>query len=296
MSEPDWKKIELENRGLSIRSARLLGEGWTSRAYLVNNELVFRFPKCREDWRELDREIAFLAPAASELPLAVPVYTMVAPESTAAACGYAVYRYLSGNALDVNALTPQKQTAAADVIAGFLRALHAFQPSSQLCSLLPDDDHRKLAENYLVNAEREIAPKLAPSQARALRAQFELYLGEPRNFLFGAAVLHADLAGDHILVNDGSVTGVIDFGDVSWGDPDYDFMYLFVDFGEQFAAQVAQRYGHPDLAELGEKLRYFALVDQIGTILEGPGRALRGQEDAAWRRLVQLLQERDCGV
>lgn len=296
MSEPDWTKIELENRGLSIRSARLLGEGWTSRAYLVNNELVFRFPKRREDWRELDREIAFLASAASELPLAVPVYTTVAPESTAGACGYAVYRYLSGNALDVNALTLEKQTAAADVIAGFLRALHAFQPSFQLRSLLPDDDQRTLAENYLTHAEREIAPKLAPSQGRALRAQFELYLGEPRNFLFGPAVLHADLAGDHILVDDGSVTGVIDFGDVSWGDPDYDFMYLFVDFGEKFVAQVAQRYGHPNLAELGDKLRYFALVDQIGTILDGPGRALNGQEEAAWGRLVGLLEKRKLDV
>src|SRR5688572_1660040 len=210
MAEPDWTKIELENPGLEIRSARFLGEGWTSLAYLVNNELVFRFPKRPEDWRELEREIAFLASAASELPLAVPVYTRVAPESTAAPCGYAVYRFLCGHALEVNAFAMEKQTAAADVLAAFLRALHAFKPSSQLGSLLPNDDARTLAENYLVHAEREIAPKLPPSQARVLRAQFGLYLGEPRNFLYEPAVLHADFSGDHILVKDGSVTGVID--------------------------------------------------------------------------------------
>lgn len=30
-------------------------------------------------------------------------------------------------------------------------------------------------------------------------------------------------------MKDGTVTGVLDFGDVAWGDPDYDFVYLFVD-------------------------------------------------------------------
>ena len=41
------------------------------------------------------------------------------------------------------------------------------------------------------------------------------------------------------------------------------------------------------------KVRYFAMADQIGTILEGPGRPLEGQVDAAWRRVKQLLRRRD---
>jgi aminoglycoside 2''-phosphotransferase len=74
MKEPDWRKIEFEMSALSIRTARFLGEGWTSRAYLVNNELVFRFPKQAEDWLELEREIAFLSFASTSLSLAVPDY------------------------------------------------------------------------------------------------------------------------------------------------------------------------------------------------------------------------------
>jgi aminoglycoside 2''-phosphotransferase len=73
----DWRRIELEYQGLSVRSAFLLGEGWNSRAYLVNNELVFRFPKRPDHWREIEREIVFLSFAASDLPLAVPRYLIV---------------------------------------------------------------------------------------------------------------------------------------------------------------------------------------------------------------------------
>ena len=70
--EPDWRQIEQENLGLSVRSVHFLGEGWNSLAYLVNDELVFRFPKRPEHWEELEREVVFLAFAADFLPLAVP--------------------------------------------------------------------------------------------------------------------------------------------------------------------------------------------------------------------------------
>ena len=60
--------------------------------------------------------------------------------------------------------------------------------------------------------------------------------------------------------------------------------------GQAFVEEVAQRYGHTDIEQLTIKLQYFSMVDQIGTILDGVGRALEGQEETAWRRLKQLLQ------
>lgn len=291
--KPDWRKIELENRGLSIRSARFLGEGWNSCAYLVNNELVFRFPKRADHWEELEREITFLAFAAGGLPMAVPEYVKVAPDSPAAPCGYAAYRYLRGQAMDANALSREKRASAAEAIAAFLRAIHGLQPPSSVSSVLPREDERLVAEEYFSRADRHLVPKLLPSEAKALRTQFETYLGTSRNFSFRPVVLHADLSRDHVLMRDGAIVGVIDFGDVSWGDPDYDFTYLFVDFGQAFVDEVAQRYGHPDVEQLRSKLQYFCLVDQIDTILNGAGRALEGQEKAAWRRLKQLLRTRE---
>jgi hypothetical protein len=92
------------------------------------------------------------------------------------------------------------------------------------------------------------------------------------------------------VVEDCLVSGVLDFGDVNWGDPDYDFMYLFVDFDMDFAIVEARRYGHSNFDHLRAKLSYFGIVDQIGTILDGAGRALEGQETGAWHRLKRLLK------
>lgn len=104
-------------------------------------------------------------------------------------------------------------------------------------------------------------------------------------------LLHADLSRDHILVENQAVAGVLDFGDANLGDADDDFMYLFVEFGWQAASQVARHYGHPNLDQLASKLHYFAIVDQVDTILNGRGLALEGQEDEAWDRLRALLKQ-----
>lgn len=288
--EPNWRQIEHENRDLSIQSARFLGEGWNSRAYLVNNELVFRFPKRPEHWQELEREVAFLAFAADSLPLAVPRYLRLSPNSSSSEHGYAVYRYLHGHSMNLNGLTGKKRAEAAEAIGAFLRALHDIHPSSEVGSMPPREDERLVAEEYFARTRHEILSKLRSAEANTLVKQFELYLGAPENFFFQPVVLHADLSRDHILAENDSVVAVIDFGDVNWGDPDYDFMYLFVDFGPAFAKEVAQRYGHRDLDRLMSKLLYFGLVDQIGTILDGAGVALEGQEDLAWLRLKRLLK------
>jgi len=70
----------------------------------------------------------FLAFAADKLPLAVPRYDQAVPHSRAATNGYAVYRYLRGHAMRVDALSPEKRQAAAHAIAMFLRALHGWRP------------------------------------------------------------------------------------------------------------------------------------------------------------------------
>jgi aminoglycoside 2''-phosphotransferase len=287
--QPDWVRIEQENPGLSVTSTRFIGDGWNARAYLVNEELVFRFPKHAGHWDELDREISFLASAADRLPLLTPRYLHRVPDSPASAHGYAAYRYIPGRALDPGVLTRKERDGAAERIALFLKSLHGLTPDPAVAGLLPREDEQFAARSYLARAEGEIVPRLERPAADTLVKVFETYLGTPGNLAQTPVVLHADFSADHVLMAENTVTGVIDFGDVNWGDADYDFMYLFVDAGPDFVEEVARRYGHPDIDRLRNKLRYFALVDQVDTVLEDKGRALPEQKEKAWQRLKQLL-------
>jgi aminoglycoside 2''-phosphotransferase len=93
-----------------------------------------------------------------------------------------------------------------------------------------------------------------------------------------------------VLCVDHAVTGILDWGDVCLGDPDYDFGYLYEDLGEAFIREMAFHYGHADPDRLARKARYFTVVDQIGTIVHGGDRALPGDEAESWQRLRGLLQ------
>ena len=289
MFQPDWNAIASEVPDLTVRSAVQIGEGWTSIAYRVNDELVFKFPKRDAEWEELDREIAFLAHARPYLRLPVVEHLHRVRASAGAPNGYVVYRHLPGRAIQPENLSSRARSALADVLAGFLRFLHDMKPG-RIAPILPRDDEHAVARQYWEDAEEKIAPHLSGAEQRRLSDLFARHLYEPRNFAGPSCIVHADLSVDHVLCVDQTVTGILDWGDVCLGDPDYDFAYLYDDLGHAFVREMARHYGHPDPEHLVRKARYFTVVDQIGTIVHGGDRALPGDEAESWQRLRALLQ------
>ena len=77
---------------------------------------------------------------------------------------------------------------------------------------------------------------------------------------------------------------------MSWCDPDYDFTYIYEDFGAEFTVEVASAYGHPNPKGLLLKTHYFAIADEIDAVVNGPGRAPAESIDTAWAQLRRLLQ------
>jgi aminoglycoside phosphotransferase (APT) family kinase protein len=173
-----------------------------------------------------------------------PRYLHRVPDSPASAHGYAAYRYIPGRALDPGVLTRKERDGAAERIALFLKSLHGLTTDPAVAGLLPREDEQLAARSYLARAEGEIVPRLERPAADTLVKVFETHLGTPGNLAQTPVVLHADFSADHVLMAESTVTGVIDFGDVNWGDADYDFMYLFVDAGPDFVEEVARRYAH----------------------------------------------------
>jgi aminoglycoside 2''-phosphotransferase len=291
---PDWNAIESEVPGLAVRSAVFIGEGWTSTAYRVNDEVVFKFPKRLAEWEELDREIAFLAHARPFLTLPVVEHLHQVRTSAGAPFGYAVYRNLPGEAVDPAKLSERARSALAADLAGFMRALHDMTPSPETGQILTHEDARAVSKQYQRVAEEKVAPHLSDAEGRCLTDLFTRYLEDPFNFAGSPRILHADLSTQHVLHADESVTGILDWGDVCLGDPDYDFSYLHLQLGEAFVRDVALRYGHPDPDRMVRKACYFGMVDQIDTIVYGGDRAVAGDQTAAWQRLRALLHKVDA--
>jgi aminoglycoside phosphotransferase (APT) family kinase protein len=189
-----------------------LANGWDNELYRVGDGLVARLPRRALGAQIISNEQRWLPALAPRLPLPIPC-----PERTGApGCGYpyswSVVPYLPG--VPAAQASSFDLAAAAAAVGGFLGALHVPAPADAPANPFRGVPLAERASTFAANlaligsqVDRDavlrawVAPLTAPG-----------YDGPP-------VWLHGDLHPANILVNDGQVSGVIDFGDITAGDP-----------------------------------------------------------------------------
>ena len=85
------------------------------------------------------------------------------------------------------------------------------------------------------------------------------------------ALVHGDLSGDHVLMADDAISGVIDWSDARVGDPALDLAWALYGAPEPFAEAVATTYGATD-DELTRALAWWRLGPWYDVLWgQGPG-------------------------
>jgi aminoglycoside phosphotransferase (APT) family kinase protein len=191
-----------------------LGEGWDSRAELVDGRWVDRRPRRPEIGPQLVRESVVMPWLAPRLPLPVPVPVVLSREPL-------VVRH---------ELVPGEEQESLNAAQGrqlgeFLLALHA--------TPVAEAEDRGVGRMTLP-VERFRAEVRVPGGEEFL-AEFA---GMPADTL-----VHGDLGPEHVLGRDGVLTGVIDFGDLHIGDAAIDLAWALNSTPAEFADAVADAYG-----------------------------------------------------
>ena len=186
--------------------------GWDNAMFRVGDERIARLPRREVAAAILLNEQRWLPVLAADIQLPIP-----APERTGVPAhgfpyAWSVVPYLAGEpAADANWL--DLANVAVD-IGGFLGSLHAPAPPDAPANPVRGVPlaHRaeSLAANLHLVCDRVDAGAVRESWAAALAAP--AYAGPP-------VWLHGDLHPANILVSNGRVSGVIDFGDITAGDP-----------------------------------------------------------------------------
>jgi aminoglycoside phosphotransferase (APT) family kinase protein len=181
-------------------------EGWDFKVLILEDQWVLRIPRHRLAVEELGKEILLLPAIADRLPVQVPRFTHVSHEPL-----YVGYPLIPGDRY-ANEDPPG--------VRAFLDALHAI-PVDEVPAPHPDwlETYRGQADEF----RRVVLPLLdADERARgeALLAETETLTG------FRPALTHSDLGPSHLLVDDGRLVGVIDWGDARIGDPAIDYAWL----------------------------------------------------------------------
>jgi aminoglycoside phosphotransferase (APT) family kinase protein len=181
-------------------------DGWDYKVLIIDDGWVVRWPRHRLAVEEIEQEVALLPVLAPLLPVEVPRFEYVSREPWLVA-----YRLIRGEPL--KAEDPEG-------VRLFLDALHAVDvdgvPARRPGWL---ETYREQADEF----RRVVLPLLDPgerSRGEALLAETETLAG------FRPALTHSDLGSGHLLVRDGKLVGVIDWGDARVGDPAIDYAWL----------------------------------------------------------------------
>ena len=185
---------------------REIDEGWDFKVLILDEEWVVRWPRHRLSVEEIEKEVALLPALGPRLPVEVPRLEYVSREPWLVA-----YRLIEGEPL---------RDEDSEGVRGFLEALHSIDVDA-VPAPRPDwlETYRELADDF-----RRVALPLLDADERpagtALLAEVDTLTG------FEPALTHSDLGPSHLLVRDGHLAGVIDWGDARVGDPALDYAWL----------------------------------------------------------------------
>lgn len=289
-------EIERAFPAFSVRDIAFLGAGMDSDAYLVNDEWVFRFPKRAAVARALGREVAVLPKLAGRLPVATPQFAYIGRQ-TGNGLLFAGYRIIHGKPLTADiydSLPFSGQERVLATLAAFLRGVHSYPVATAAADGVEELSTREWVASCWASGQTLALPFLPLYAGAALARLIEGFLADTRNFANTPRLLYADFAPEHILYDAGTrnIVGIIDWGDLSIGDPDFDLLYLRQDYGEEFVRRLLGHYPHPEPARLFEKLRVFDACDHLNTIVAARQHpAERAAIQEALTALEELLEQ-----
>ena len=213
---------------LPIGSIFLLREGWANRLCLVNHTIVFRFPLDSYSEGQLLREIRLLPVLAPELPLPIPNYTYIAPASEAYPYSFVGYPFIPGISIPQPSEALRQAQWWRPQVGKFLTALHRIPVDRVVATDLEGYQTAQAWRDALATKHepfaRYVFPFLAAWQRKAIARYLNEAIHDERMVAFLPVVLHQDFDFHNFLIDleTQQVTGVVDFGACSIGDPAVD--------------------------------------------------------------------------
>lgn len=204
--------------GLAVRE---VAGGWGNQMWRLGDELAVRMQRMDPTPELQLKERRWLPVLAPRLPLPVPTPVRSGEPSERFPKHWTVMTWVPGEPLDHGSIS--RGAHAAEALAGFLRALHGEAPAD---APAPRDRgaHPRDCTDGFEHFLRAAAPDDLVTGLRAVwdeAVAAGAWEGPP-------LWVHGDLHPANVVVSDGTLSGVVDFGDMFAGDPAWDLAAAWV--------------------------------------------------------------------
>jgi aminoglycoside phosphotransferase (APT) family kinase protein len=216
--------------GLPVRP--VAENGWDNVTFHLGDAMVVRLPSASEYALAVDKEQRWLPALAPLLPLPIPVPLAIGRPSTDYPFPWSIYRWLDGEPASVDRVSDPVRFALD--LAGFLAALQSLDATDGPQPGKHNWFRGATLRTYDAQVRRALTTLDGHIDVDLARELWETALdshwdGVDRWF-------HGDMAPGNLLLDDGKLAAVIDFGTCGVGDPSCDLAIawtLLTDGGRQ---------------------------------------------------------------
>ena len=267
---PDWGH-------LPVRRVEL--DGWDNATFRLGDGMSVRVPSADEYMRQVDKEQQWLPMLAPQLPVAIPVPLGRGAPTPMLARPWSVYRWIEGEPLRSDDVVDT--VALAEDLAWFLAALHRCTPAG------PAPGAHSFGRGGPVAAwnEQVEANFVALRDVIDVRAAREVWSAALTAEQTAAPVwVHGDITGSNLLVRDGRLTAVIDFGCCAFGDPACDLTIAWTFLRGEARDVFMERV--PVDASAWARARGWALWKAMNHLVQDqaePGQGRQADRRMGWR-------------
>lgn len=265
---------------LAHLSVHALDAGWDNAMFRLGDRLAVRLPRRAVAAPLIVNEQTWLPHIAGRLTLPVPAPLRVGVPGLGYPWCWSVVPWIEGTAADEQ----EPHASQAPVFAAFLRSLHVPAPPDAPANPVrgvPLEHRARAVEERmgrLSGRTEAITPRVAGIWREALRAPLDL----PPTWL------HGDLHARNVLVEAGAITGVIDWGDVTAGDPAGDLASIWMLFGDPAVRAEALAAYAPDLSH-ASLLRAMGWAILFGVMLLDTGLIDNARNAALGERVLRRV-------
>jgi aminoglycoside phosphotransferase (APT) family kinase protein len=205
--------------------------GWDNALFRLGEHLAVRLPRRALAAPLILHEQRWLPRLAGQLTLPIPAPVRIGTPAHGYPWHWSVVPWLSGMAADQHA----PDAAQARPFAAFLRSLHIHAPVDAPANPFRGVPLSQRAEAVAARMQRlaSISNLITPQ----IRQIWQAALNAPLDV--SPTWLHGDLHPRNVLVEHGVITGIIDWGDLTAGDPATDLAAIWMLFADPDARQQA---------------------------------------------------------
>jgi len=228
---------------LANEKVEFLDAGWDNENYRVGQQHIIRLPRRKIAVPLLLNEVNWLPKVQKQLPINIPAPVFVGKKTDKYPWPWTVIPWIKGKTANFN----QPHESEAVRLALFLKTLHPMDATNA-----PANASRGVHLKEKM-ADLSIRIKRLKTKTGSVTPKIEQLLDDALNSPFPTkkCLLHGDLHPRNMIVHEGKIASIIDWGDITDGDPATDLASFWMLFDQQTTIENGLKiYGaSPDLTQ-----------------------------------------------